>query len=264
MSIDQVLTMEQFREEIHKPSLHESMDLSAREDSGGFSNTKTYSEAIHLLENGWPEGLKQVDFLSSRARDAQPQSSFDFSPYHDVHGSTVDMGRYLSGDPECMIDYRIEKQAKCGRVVRVVVNAACSASMSSIDYYRRGVAALKIIDAFETAGYRCEVVAGTVSKCPQHWFSAQVTVKDPDQPLDMDRLAFFLAHPAMERRLFFRLHERLPFVLPAYGQPAPFPRKPGEIHINEMHSDQLKTPEAITRFVETTLAEYLEPAPQHN
>ena len=84
----------------------------------------------------------------------------------------------------------------------------------------------------------------------------------------MDRMAFFMASPAIFRRLIFRLCEQLPryqagYIGSCYGCPTEISnRTESDIYIGTMHLHELRSPERVTTFVNSTLSKYLEPEAQ--
>jgi hypothetical protein len=261
MIIKNEMTISQFVESVHNPSRF--LHLSGRPCSNNWAGTGTYEEALGLLENGWPEGLNQIAFHNYKVRPVQPSESLDFTAHFDVCGDSVDVGRYLSGEPECMIDHRMKIVPKQGRVIKMLVNVAASSMIDRDSMFRRGAVALRILDALEGSGYRCEVTCGSVFRGATSYHASTV-VKEADQPLDLDRMAFFLAHPSIERRLFFRIFEQneLALKMPDHGQPGEFPADPGTVYIPSLDSLYLRTPEQADALINSTLAKYLEPEAQ--
>ena len=89
-----------------------------------------------------------------------------------------------------------------------------------------------------------------------------IKIKDADQPLELERLCFAAAHPAMLRRLWFRVAEQYSDVEfskrvgATYGTPADLDEKePAQLGlencINIQHADS--TPERVKATVKRQL-----------
>src|SRR4029077_4430749 len=98
---------------------------------------------------------------------------------------------------------------------KIVVNVAVSGAVTAATIMTRGGAILSWVDGLESEGFRCEIdviesglFRENTPKPLGVLFS--VKVKRADEPLDIDRVSFWLAHPAIQRRLMFGLYERSP------------------------------------------------------
>ena len=172
-----------------------------------------WEESIRLAKEGWPLGsdkLKELNELTeipSGARDFAPVSTLSLS------GDEVDVGLHLTGEPECMLDWQIEETPSFGKVVKLVVSLVGNCGISSDALRRRGMFACLLVDMLEACGLRCEVWA--VVKCcsdddDRIRFLTEVCVKQSDEPVELDRLAFMLGHPSVFRRFGFRMMEQQP------------------------------------------------------
>lgn len=270
----EVMSIDEFTDRVHRPpnkDTHQYLKHQSIENSMGarWSGSESYEHALQMLDQGWPEGLNKIKFHDHKIRQVQPTKTFDFAPVFSECGSEVDVGRFLGGEPECMVDHQQQAQNKIGRVVRLVCNVSASCGISEDQFFRRGVAALRIVDALETAGYRCEItLSGAISGDRSYTYDPQVIIKAAEQPLDMDRLAFFMASPAIFRRLIFRLCEHLPpgeasLIGAHYGYPAEMTDQSAtDIYVGTMHLGELRSAELVDGFIAKTLSKYLEPEAQ--
>jgi hypothetical protein len=124
----------------------------------------------------------------------------------------VDVGRFLSGEPECFGTEIADGGSISRPVVKIVANLAASGAVTPQSLFIRGAAIVAAIDILEALGRRVEawVAHGSArskgSDSQSH--ETHVLVKRADQPLDVDRLAFAVAHPACLRRLCFSIMEQ--------------------------------------------------------
>ncbi len=178
-----------------------------------FYQTGHFDEALKLAETGWADGAKQVlekrasleSYVEAVAAARATQVGYDFT------GDYVDVGRFLSGEPECF-GTTYDGESSRGPVVRIVANGAVSCGVSADAIFARGAAILAAVDILEGAGRRVELTLAFGSK---GWSDENlpnlevfVPVKSPDQQIDIDRLAFALCHASSFRRFGFSIYEQ--------------------------------------------------------
>lgn len=165
----------------------------------------SWEEALRLARDGWTTVLPEVDAevaeLRERVRDEV--SSMGLVPTWDVTGSEVDVGAYLSGEPECMVDAVPQRISTRGRVVSFVVPAGFVHTTPHSAVHNRGVALAALCSAITASGHSVEVWSGFCAYVGgTERFAATARVVSAAEPLDMGRLMFVMAHPAMLRRLW--------------------------------------------------------------
>lgn len=170
---------------------------ASRTGSQKFTHTTSFDHAVELATNGWPEGAARVRRLAKELRLKMPMQPMQ-STYYDIAGSYVDVGRYLEGEPECMVDFREEPTKR--HTFRVGFNVCVNGGVDAREIEANGAALCVLIDRLESIGVRVEVTA--FDQCAPVCVLA-TTVKECDQPLDLDRVTFALAHPSFLRRLGF-------------------------------------------------------------
>lgn len=184
---------------------------ASRTGSEDFTGTKTFDDAVTLARNGWPDGTKKI--LALRASmDGAVRSLVNAraSTYsYDMSGEFVDVGRFLSGEPEC---FGIEVQDFgniSAPIVKIVANIGASGCVSTDALFMRGASIVAAIDILESLGRRVEV---WMAKGSKHYSKKQheiyVMLKQANQPLNIDRVAFAIAHPATLRRFCFSVMEQ--------------------------------------------------------
>src|SRR6266567_585901 len=96
------------------------------------TETTSYGQAIDMALNGWPDELPDALRIAEDAVKLcdQETSAFTFAPVFDVAGGDVDVARYLSGEPECMVDYPLTPTSKVGRVITLCVGLNTSIAIS--------------------------------------------------------------------------------------------------------------------------------------
>lgn len=202
--------------------------------------TETYAEAEGLVAKGWADGVARVnkhrDGLAAFLAAAKTAKSKTFG--WDVTGDFIDVGRVLSGEPECCGQEFDHGDTVSKKVVSIRLNQCVSGAVSADAIAARGVAVLVAVDLLESCGIRCEVICSTATEGHGLHLTANVTVKRPNEVVDPDRLAFIVAHPSSFRRFGFRWME-LYGHSPAGCHPAAvsdYGRREGTVEIDQILS----------------------------
>lgn len=195
--------------------------------------TETLREAVTLGHQGYDEIRPQVEEMFTQL-ESQLASRIEsaFQTRYDFTGSVVDIGKFLTGEPECMIDFVPEPSSRMGRVVKIIVNGSASSRISPDDIIRRGVTVCALVDAVHKLGMGVEVYAEFptndtgVNDRKGKVHTSLVKLHDSQQMLDINNLMFALCHPSMLRRIQFSCLEMTEWepakrlVQGGYGYPA--------------------------------------------
>lgn len=250
--------------------------MSDRKSRGGDGDRNRWSggswdTACRLAREGWPEGLAEASDLTQRITEKITSTMERFDPYYDLEPGALDVARYLDSEPECWL--RMESVLTRGpglRHVTIVVNMTISAGIKTETITRRGAALASLVECLEYAGHRakvqiCEAIGDSLDASRAKWYAeAIVTVKEFDEALDLDRVAFALAHPSVQRRFFFAWNETLPaefcgpLGIPHDGYGSPVDIKPeyrGDIYLTRMLSGEARwhSPESAEAWVREEL-----------
>ena len=184
-------------------------------NDGQFYGGESFDGTLHLAKGGWAEGAERVQAIratvDSVVQDTIRSHNADIG--WDVTGEFLDVGRLLSGEPECF-GLRVQGGDSGEKpVVKIVVNLAASAAVGSEEIFQRGAAIVAAIDILEGTGRRVEVwvaKGGKISKGRGQGSTLDIRclVKPANQPIDIDRLAFACCHSGCLRRLFFSAQEQ--------------------------------------------------------
>lgn len=168
----------------------------------GFFGTSSFQDAIELASAGWPDGAARVAALrdNCEAFVAAAKAAKTKGYGWDVTGDFIDVGRFLGGEPECCGSEQ-DGLGLGSRVASIRLNACVSASVSTPAIIARGLTVLVAADLLESCGIRCEILVSQATHEDRRLVEANVTVKHPDVPVDIDKLAFSIAHPSFFRRL---------------------------------------------------------------
>lgn len=184
-------------------SAHQTSDNYGRAD---FQGTGTMAQALDLARYGWPEGREKMKAGLASAALLQPAAPVPVTSY-DIAGAFPDVGLFCAGDPACMVSYD-EQDAKARPIYRIIVNISYMAAVEPQTIINRGAAILSFIDKLESEGARVELLAHRSAEKEGKTMSLAFPIKRADEPLDIDRVAFVLANPAMLRRIAWAITER--------------------------------------------------------
>lgn len=171
---------------------------------GKFYGNTDFSSALELARKGWSEPRAEIDLLTEKiSTHLQPILKPAFETFFDVAGGAVDVGRFLSGEPECMVEMRLVEIAQSGRVVTILVNGCFSAGIDTREFRKRGAAIVGLVDALAKCQYSTEVWLEISHKT----VSYLVKVKGAEDMLDIDVLMFAIGHEACFRQLNFAIQD---------------------------------------------------------
>lgn len=244
---------------------------SLKIDEWRWSDTKTMDEALELARYGWEEGRQHLRQAVGRialdqlvGRRPIVESRLDFA------GDEVDIGAYLHGEPEHMVDYQV-RQDTHGKQVMMYVNTSMASRVSSERIMQRGGALYAAIEALRTEGYSLglTMVDSTQNNSFSHYAEYQIPVVQPGEYLDIDTAAFCLAHPAFLRRGVFALNEHesndlrysMGFMAgQGYGEPIPMVSDlpPHSFLIDQGEGLDLRSDDDMQRFAQKVVDRTLE------
>jgi hypothetical protein len=159
------------------------------------------ADALQLARAGWPEGRERIDALTAQLFASVTDRMLRPQVVTDVCGDMIDMGSYCEGRPDCWFTVEQADELTSGaQTVTIVADVCVSAGISKETIYVRGAAIAALVAAPEFAGRPCDVIVAANTKDRAE---VRAVVKRAGEPLQLDALAFALAHPAMLRRLIF-------------------------------------------------------------
>lgn len=179
-----------------------------------WTGTEDYAAAAALAQTGWAEGAKKI---AKARRELEPHikparaiaQRRRLQSHYSVAGEGVDMGRYIQGNPECMVDYRHQVKMRSTRIVTLLVSCSCSSNISNKQIINRGACIAAAVELLEMAGLAVEVIIANAVKSRNHSICQQSVIAKPaGERLDTAQLAYILAHPSFLRRTMFSVKEK--------------------------------------------------------
>lgn len=174
-----------------------------------WSGNLTLDESIAKASIGWAEMRQDADAIASGIAADVLKTTPTLRPAFQLGfaGSTVDMGRFISGHPQHMVDFTMAASDANERVCVLLVGICVSSGVRPETLVKRGAAIVALIDILAQTGRSVEVWIEATTKSGKY-HAAAVRVKAASESLDLDMLMFAIAHPASFRRNMFGVWER--------------------------------------------------------
>lgn len=168
---------------------------------------ETWDDAVEMAYRGDPNEAVHIRQRAESVPQIRPVTRV--AAHWDQAGSSLDMGRFMSGDPECMV--RVVRKRRPSLALRIAVERSISFSVSQEDIRAVGGSVLAVVEALRLRGVQSEIwvtftVRPTGGGVGQD-LSTQIKIQDAGRPIDMDRLAYWVANPAAFRRIGFAMEE---------------------------------------------------------
>ena len=188
---------------------------SRRNRSFYFYGTDYWGRALELFENGWRGANRKIidtseDLINKRSVDLRAP---DLLRVWDVAGCYPSVPRALSGQPECMARYQMERNLRNDRrMIRVFVDSSAPHSVPADSLIIRASVIVSIIGALQRNGYSIELWCGNMAKGPvsrRQGLVEAIRIAEASGHLNIENAAFFLGHPSFLRRIIFATKEVL-------------------------------------------------------
>lgn len=175
----------------------------------------SWETARQLAKDGWEDGVLEASSIMEEAlKTIEEELDLPvFKPVWDVAGASVDIGRYLAGEPECMVTFQPIKESNAGRVVTLVASLSVSASISTQTMLKRGMAVLALALALQACQHETEI---WIEETGENSYPAgvpkltvtRILLKSAHDTIRDSDLAYWLAHPTAFRRWIFAAIEK--------------------------------------------------------
>jgi hypothetical protein len=179
--------------------------ISWREDhskSEGDFYGCSWPDALKYATEGWPEGLKA---LSGELSVIRTQGNGRARVY-DVAGDYPIIGRAVAGMPDSM-SRRVINNASKRPIIDLYISPQMTCRGDNKKFMKLGAAIVDLVDTLENSGYSVNITVSMATKSKRvagHVIAAAINLKSAGQSLDLEKMAFFLAHPSFLRRLGFK------------------------------------------------------------
>lgn len=177
---------------------HETYDHS---NNFRMSRDWQHMEDIHYSS----EGLEFIERYEEM--ESYMGTAYRTSTSYDVCGSYVDVGRFMQGEPECMVDFA--RRPNAGKFALFLVNSSELGHTRSSAIYNKGVLIQSGIEKLESLGVRCRLISYYVNdqRNVNKWSRSAYFIQSKryDEPFHMSSVN--LLHPSYYRRVVFGLYE---------------------------------------------------------
>lgn len=170
-----------------------------------WDGVKSYDEALDLLRFGYQP---VVDATKMVLRSTLKGEGKRFKFENDVHGFAPIVPLALKGVPNSMIGMKM-KPIKA-KVIDVYYDAGFSCGVSSDDIIKTGQKMLEVIVGLEKQGYRFNLFVVQGYTEDHDGDMLVVKVKSAEQPVDLKRISFPLAHTGFFRVIGFDWYSKVP------------------------------------------------------
>lgn len=217
-----------------------------------FFGSASWDEAMRYAVTGHAAGRAAIESAAVKFTSAA-LPDWDTAPV----GAFPCIPAYAAGAPEDMFTMSELAPPTQSPIVRIVVNMTASAMITQEEIINRGAAIVTLIDRVQASGRRVELIAVDHSTDDGNEFAFSVTVKRPEEPVDMDRIGLVFATAIFLRRFMFRMIECVsPYPVPGYGDAAHIERlfQPGDLVIGKIKRDECITQEKARESIEAAWA----------
>jgi hypothetical protein len=194
------------------PSEMADATRASRRSESGFAGA-TWEVAAQQAVAGDVAGGKRLAPAIIKAANSIVTKGSRFDPVYSLDGGrSIDVARYVHGEPECWLDM-VENNAAPRHSVAVTINvaASCKVSASAID--KTGIAVGGAVLGLQALGYAVTVYAAECNEPSGGNYNNRMLFLAPLNPggsvLDISKLSLIL-RPYFLRRIMFSLKENLP------------------------------------------------------
>jgi hypothetical protein len=169
---------------------------------------KKYEDAVNLLKFGWKDKVEEIKKSYEKfTKDTQVKgTTIITSPV----GFMPVVPNFIMGLPNSMMN--VESDEKKSKIIDLMVDFGVCWRTKPAEVIEKGVKLLAKIASLERSGYRVRLSASKAftSTGDKKAYICNLLLKSEYQPLDIQRIAFPLFHPAMFRIIMFDWYERIP------------------------------------------------------
>lgn len=239
---------DRFVHDLRTKKIHWCADGSEGTSSPEWFGSKDWPEALDYAIKGHPVGRTKIQAALPKVT-SEPEPLWDVAPV----GAFACIPAHAAGVPEDMFIPTEDAPPVSSPIVRIAVNMSASGGVDPQDIVNRGVAIVSLIDRIQASGRRVELIAIKHGHCHGEKFIWKVTVKRPEEPIDMDRVGLVFATPIMLRRFFFRVMEfTVPHEVDGYGFSTHYPEecRDCDLSIPNIKGGEYRTQESANAMVQ--------------
>jgi hypothetical protein len=239
---------DEFINDLRTRKIHWHADGSESTGNPEWSGCEDWDQAMRYAVTGHAVARAAMESVAVKVTSA-PEPMWDVAPV----GAFPCIPAYAAGIPEDMFIATDDAPPVSQPIVRIAVNMSANASIDAQEIVNRGAALVTLIDRIQLSGRRVELIALKHGYSGDDKFIWSVTVKRPEEPVDMDRIGLAFATPIMLRRFFFRVMEfTVPHRVSGYGYSTHFKDECNDFHLTipVISGGEYATPDRANRTVQ--------------
>lgn len=193
----------------------ERKHLHSRKVGSSFTMSRNWNHMKEIIREG--ENIPLLE--NAKEHIVQYTQQLDEALVYDTGGSYVDVGRFLDGEPECMVDFQDSQVSR--KFCTVILNGAENASVDAGLMLKKAALTASLVETLEHHKVRCNLmlvypVDGlSYERANNKDAIAAVTIKQHKDPLHLS--AFNAMHPSYFRRAVFGFIETVCNLNPPVG-----------------------------------------------
>lgn len=216
--------VKEFSEYLQKGKTQENFKYCECSKTGraSFTGTQSFEEANDLMLYGDKELMKKMYDAGIYETAIQIKKYVTHKTIRStVVGAIPNVPAYLAGAPNAMCMYAQQKRKQT--VINIGYNSAVFGGVKAEQIISAGAKLVSALMILEAKGIKANVYCLDLDTERNEYVSYAIKIKSSGQKFDVLRMAYFLAHPSMNRRHKFRFTEvtegvTRPFV-GGYGRP---------------------------------------------
>lgn len=176
-----------------------------------FTGTESFERAAQLAEDGWRKLEGEIQIMAQPIFDRLASLVEREDLRFNKEGAGIDVAKFAENDPDCWMEFvPTYVDGKSTRILKIIFNASVHCGTPTDAIKRKGAMTTALIQLLEYSGYRVDLTVADATQGSGGRLEIYTPLKKPDQPLDMGRTLFALAHPSYLRRIMFSVMETVP------------------------------------------------------
>lgn len=175
---------------------------SSEDKDEDWTGTKSLEEALKFANEGWDEGIKKIKKIQNLINKAQAVEQVEVM---NVCGAYVDVPTFLSGVPDCFVDYETVEATK---FIKLWIDMSAGGQVTVEQFLNYSNSVISIIDKLESDGYRVELnsfMAANLDESNTKSLTV-IKIKNYSESVNINTIAFAF-HPSFLRRLWLKWQE---------------------------------------------------------
>jgi hypothetical protein len=182
---------------------------SAYMDDVSFYGCSDMKEADQMARRGLPKvGVEAINLAKQNVALMNGQLvQRAFYEGHDTAGAFVDMGRFVEGQPECMVEFFPTEEPNQNKIVALILNVSYNCMISAEAIKKNGQAMMSLVEAVEMSGMQTEIWTDMYVRGGDTYARTAVRLKRAGEPFDVGMFMYALtSNTYLRAHLFNAMH----------------------------------------------------------